>query len=72
MAKRKFSKGDTVEIYRQGGEYLGRGIILGRGYYKELKSYDYLVGSLDNKRRAWFNEENVKHISADTQEQFYS
>ena len=72
MARRKFSKGDTVEVYRQGGECLGRGIILGGQYYKESKSYDYLVGSLDNKRRAWFNEENVKHVSADTQEQSYS
>ena len=57
---RKFNKNDRVMVYRQNSEKLAEGIILGWVYDRSEKSYDYLVGSLDGKRRTYFEEDPLE------------
>ena len=59
---RKFNKNDRVMVYRQNGAKLAEGIILGWYYDRSEKTYDYLVGSLDGERRAYFEEDYLEKL----------
>ena len=58
--KPKFNIGDRVKIFRQTGEYLAKGTILGWAYDQSEQVYDYLIQSLDGERRAYFEEPQLQ------------
>ena len=60
MSKRKFNKGDRVKVFRQTGEFLAKGTILGWQYDRSEKVYDYLVQSIDGERQAYFEEPQLQ------------
>ena len=58
--KPEFNIGDRVKVFRQTGEFLAKGTILGWEYDRSEKAYDYLVQSLDGERRAYFEEDQLE------------
>ena len=58
--KPKFDIGDRVKVFRQTGEFLAKGTILGWAYDRSEKVYDYLVQSLDGERRTYFEEPQLQ------------
>ena len=63
---RKFNKNDRVMVHRQNGEKLAEGIILGWHYNRSERGiYEYLVGSLDGERRAYFEENVLKKVTTE-------
>lgn len=58
--KPKFNISDRVKVFRQTGEFLAKGTILGWTYDWSEKVYDYLVQSLDGERRAYFEESQLQ------------
>ena len=64
--KPKFNIGDRVKVFRQTGEFLAKGTILGWEYDQSEKAYDYLVQSLDGERRAYFEEDQLEKVTSKT------
>ena len=59
-----------MNVYRD-GDFLMEGIVLGWTVHREAAKYHYLVGTLDNKRRAYFEASALELADAQTEEILY-